>query len=68
MTGRITNIVVEKGLFRAYLTLEDGNVETRLFPVEATVEDISGWKNERIQFYNELEIKAEELRNNLIEE
>lgn len=63
----ITNIVLNKDRFTVY-ALIDGVEESNTFMPEVTAQDIKDWCNERLAFYEGLNIKLEELKNELVDE
>lgn len=68
ITSEITNITLEGANIRVYLTLSNGQIETNLFGSNATSQDILNWQIERNEYWNNLVIKVEELKQQLIKQ
>lgn len=66
ITSTITNITLEINRFRVFLTFSNGAEENNLFPDTCVAQDIKNWKNEREDYYNQLEIKLSEFKTELL--
>lgn len=64
MQSKITNIVLEGNRFRVWAII-NGIEEQMLFMPDVTSEDIKKWEEEREQYYVELAIKEEQLKQEL---
>jgi hypothetical protein len=65
METRITNIILEGSRFRIFAIIL-GNEETNVFAPEVTAQDIRDWVAERVEYYQELRLKEEALKEELI--
>lgn len=67
ITAKITNIVLEKDKFRVFYTLSNWVEENNLFDPNMMGQEIQDYIKWRIEYYNELIAKEEELKNELLE-
>jgi hypothetical protein len=61
METKITNIVLDIDRFIVFATI-NGVEEKNIFMPEVTANDILVWLNERIEYYDSLKIKEDELK------
>ena len=60
----ITNIIVKNNQFVVYINIE-GNLETEVFNIETTVEEIKSWMLSRKEHYYNLNLQKEEILNQI---
>jgi hypothetical protein len=68
ITSKITNIILEGDRIRVFLELSNDVKESFLFLPESVASDILTWKSGREEYFNLLEQKVEDLKQELIEE
>lgn len=66
ITGKITNIALNKDRFIVFIELSNGIIEENTFMPEVTAEDIRNWLNERVIYYNVLAEKEQQLKDELL--
>ena len=66
ITSKITSIVLEDERIRVFLELSNGTLENNLFSPESTAMDMVRWKQNREDYYNNLQLKVDDLVNALV--
>jgi hypothetical protein len=66
VTSRITNIVLNKDRFIVFVEFSNNINEENTFMPDVTADDIKNWVKEREIYYNELEQKEQNLKNELL--
>lgn len=66
INATINNIVLEGDRFRVFVTFTNGKEEINAFLPDVTAQQITDWVNERLEFYNGLQGKESELKEELL--
>lgn len=65
MEAKITNVILEGNRFKVFATINMVD-EVEVFMPDCTATSIKDWVSERVRYYEELEAKEQELKDQLI--